>query len=61
MTDKNEQVTSLAKQPAKMPAEGAVRRPYRAPVLRYLGSVRSLTLGGTAGSRKDFPAKNFKR
>jgi hypothetical protein len=25
------------------------RRPYRAPTLRHLGSVRELTLGGTFG------------
>ncbi len=57
MTDKNEQESSAALKPA----EGGVRRPYRAPVLRYLGSVRSLTLGGTGGARSDFPAKNKKR
>ena len=27
----------------------AARRPYRAPKLRHLGSVRELTLGGTNG------------
>ncbi len=27
----------------------SVRRPYRAPTLKYLGSVRELTLGGTQG------------
>ncbi|HVH44489.1 MAG TPA: lasso RiPP family leader peptide-containing protein [Labilithrix sp.] len=31
-------------------SEGAsTRRPYRAPRLRQLGSVRELTLGGTMG------------
>ena len=34
-------------------ASGA-RRPYRAPKLTYLGSVRELTLGATAGKRFDF-------
>jgi hypothetical protein len=29
--------------------ERAQRRPYRAPSLRRLGSVRELTLGGTMG------------
>ena len=27
----------------------AARRPYAAPTLRYLGSVREITLGGTKG------------
>ncbi len=27
----------------------ATRRPYAAPTLRYLGSVRDITLGGTKG------------
>jgi hypothetical protein len=27
------------------------RRPYRAPTLRYLGSVRDLTFGGMGSSR----------
>lgn len=31
-------------------AQGSARRPYRAPQLRYLGSVRELTLGGTMGA-----------
>ncbi len=26
-----------------------VRRPYRAPTIRFLGSVRDLTLGGRSG------------
>lgn len=29
------------------------RRPYRAPELKYLGSVRDLTLGKTAGKKFD--------
>jgi hypothetical protein len=38
---------STAPQPA---SEGAaLRRPYRAPRLRHLGSVRELTLGGSKG------------
>lgn len=31
------------------PGVPAERRPYRAPRLRKLGSVRELTLGGTMG------------
>jgi hypothetical protein len=30
-------------------AAGAVRLRYEAPVLRHLGNVRDLTLGGTGG------------
>jgi hypothetical protein len=29
------------------------RRPYRAPRLRHLGSVRELTLGGSKGPSED--------
>lgn len=29
--------------------KSTARRPYRAPKLRHLGSVRELTLGGTMG------------
>jgi hypothetical protein len=29
------------------------RRPYRPPTLRYLGSVRELTLGTTRGRKGD--------
>jgi hypothetical protein len=29
------------------------RRPYKAPKLRKLGSVRELTLGSTMGGRQD--------
>jgi hypothetical protein len=57
MTDKNERESSAAVKPAEI----GRKRPYRAPVLRYLGSVRSLTLGGTAGIRKDFPKFTFRR
>lgn len=32
------------------PEEQPARRPYRAPQLRQLGSVRELTLGGTKGN-----------
>ena len=59
MTDKNERESSAANTPAE--SGRAQRRPYRAPVLRYLGSVRSLTLGGTSGARKDFPKFTFRR
>jgi hypothetical protein len=38
----------LADPPAPA-AGGASRRPYSPPRLRHLGSVRELTLGGTAG------------
>jgi hypothetical protein len=38
-----------SKGPAPVEAEAAVRRPYRAPRLRLLGSVRELTLGATVG------------
>jgi hypothetical protein len=57
MTDINEREKSAAMKPA----ENGRRRPYRAPVLRYLGSVRSLTLGGTSGNRKDFPKFTVRR
>jgi hypothetical protein len=33
----------------------AARRPYRAPTLKYLGSVRELTLGTSRGNRGDQP------
>lgn len=35
------------------PDSEAPRRPYKAPRLRQLGSVRELTLGGTMGGRMD--------
>jgi hypothetical protein len=37
-----------------------VRRPYRAPTLSYLGSVRQLTLGKTRGSHLDLPKASFR-
>ena len=33
--------------------EPSSRLPYRAPTLKYLGSVRELTLGGTQGVRRE--------
>lgn len=62
MTDKNDQMISAATKPTEAGVrQHRPRRPYQAPVLRYLGSVRSLTLGGTSGARRDFPLKNFKQ
>lgn len=39
---------AVAEPPPRAPAADG-RRPYRAPALRHLGSVRELTLGGTFG------------
>src|SRR5512140_2986331 len=61
MTDKNERESSAAVKPAEGGRQRPLRLPYRAPVLRYLGSVRSLTLGGTSGTRKDFPKFTVRR
>ena len=45
---------------ALTPGTDPVRRPYSAPKLRYLGSVRSLTLGGTSGNRQDIKKFTFR-
>lgn len=44
----------------KSPETAPARRPYRAPQLRQLGSVRELTLGGTMGSDEGGGTKNPK-
>jgi hypothetical protein len=56
MTDKNDRESRVA----ITPSSGRGRRPYVAPKLRYLGSVRSLTLGGTSGTRRDVKKFTFR-
>jgi len=52
--DRDEELTQDSK---KEPAEA--RRPYRAPVLRHLGSVRELTLGSPMGIITDMKGGLF--
>lgn len=45
----NEHGTVFGEQPSDAASAAPRRRPYQAPKLRHLGSVRELTLGSTAG------------
>ena len=51
----SDQRTESHENPAAVGATGQYpeRRAYRAPTLKYLGSVRELTLGTTQGRRPD--------
>jgi hypothetical protein len=49
-TDSNQNLPAVA---AGVSGQHRERRVYRAPTLKYLGSVRELTLGTTQGRRPD--------
>lgn len=48
-TEPNEEPIALDEASHVSAVPDAPRRAYKAPKLRHLGSVRELTLGGTAG------------
>lgn len=50
----NQETKDVEHPAALAPQPGATaKRPYRVPTLRFLGSVRDLTLGSTRGLRND--------
>ena len=53
MTENHDRTDALAADGRSSPTG---RRPYRAPQLKYLGSVRDLTLGKTSGRKFDTSA-----